>query len=103
MTTSLEFAIVVVKMDISEHTVTTVTYEHISLQILSVFKLLCIIFNDIFFFIMNDLSLQFAERGITADTVPKHALLLVRLVDTQTECVPVKRGGRVQDVLKVRL
>lgn len=48
MTRSLEFAIVVVKMDISEHTVTNVTYEHISLQILSVFKLLCIIFNDIF-------------------------------------------------------
>lgn len=52
---------------------------------------------------MNDLSLQFAERGITADTVPKHAVLLVRLVDTQTECVPVKRGGLVQGVLKVSL
>lgn len=41
-----------------------------------------------------------AEKDITADTVPKFVRLLVKPVDTQTDCVLVRRGGRVQDVLK---
>lgn len=47
--------------------------------------------------------LQLAKKGFMAVTALSSVLLTVRCVDTQTDCVPVRRDGRVTTVRTVTL
>lgn len=59
------------------------------------------IFLHVLIQLSTGLFVQRALSGITAGTVLMFVPLPVRHVDTQTDCVLVRRDGQVQDVMKV--